>query len=216
MEKTMILWQRLFNTTLALAFLASGFTMAVADRPAMAEDLSTQQILNGLKVSRTRSLSAPERPAMSTDDMAFIKRVRSQGRSVVRDDRERVAAIAATRPRVDLEINFEYDSAALTPQAEPQLNNLGKALTSSELAGSVFMLGGHTDAKGNDDYNQALSERRAETVKRFLMEKYHLPATSLVSAGYGKQGLKNTTDPYAAANRRVEIVNMADREQASQ
>ena len=48
------------------------------------------------------------------------------------------------------------------------------------------------------------------------MEKYHLPATSLVSAGYGKQGLKNATDPYAAANRRVEIVNMADREQASQ
>jgi outer membrane protein OmpA-like peptidoglycan-associated protein len=216
MEITMILWQKLFSKSLAMAFLASGLAMAAAHRPAMAEDLSTQQILDGLKVRKTRSLSVADRPAMSTDDLAFIQRVRSQSRSVVRDDRDRVAAIASTRPKVDLEINFEYDSAALTPRAEPQLNSLGKALTSSELAGSVFMLGGHTDAKGNDEYNQALSERRAETVKRFLMDKYHLPAANLVSAGYGKQGLKNGADPYAAQNRRVEIVNMADREQASQ
>ena len=78
------------------------------------------------------------------------------------------------------------------------------------------MLGRHTDAKGGDAYDQALSERRAETVKRFLMEGYHLPAANLVSAGYGKSGLKNAADPHAAENRRVEIVNMADREQSSQ
>ena len=92
----------------------------------------------------------------------------------------------------------------------------GQALTSSELAGSVFMLGGHTDAKGGEGYNQTLSERRAETVKRFLMENYHIPAANLVSAGYGKNGLKNAADPFAAENRRVEIVNVADRQQASQ
>jgi outer membrane protein OmpA-like peptidoglycan-associated protein len=115
-------------------------------------------------------------------------------------------------PKVDLEINFDYNSAASTPRAEPQPNNLGQALTSGEIAGSVFMLGGHTDAKGGDQYNQALSERRAETVKRFLMEKHHLPAANLVSAGYGKKkGLKNASDPFAAESRRVEIVNMADR-----
>jgi outer membrane protein OmpA-like peptidoglycan-associated protein len=107
------------------------------------------------------------------------------------------------------------DVASGQPRAEPQLHNLGKALTSSELAGSVFMLGGHTDAKGGDEYNQQLSERRAETVKRFLIENYHVPAASLVSAGYGKKGLKNAADPYAAENRRAEIVNMAEREQAS-
>jgi outer membrane protein OmpA-like peptidoglycan-associated protein len=78
------------------------------------------------------------------------------------------------------------------------------------------MLGGHTDAKGGDGYNQTLSERRAETVKRFLMDKYHIPAANLVSAGYGKKGLKNTADPFAAENRRVEIVNVAEHEQASQ
>jgi outer membrane protein OmpA-like peptidoglycan-associated protein len=208
--------RKYFNRALALVLLAGGL-VASADRPAMAEDISAQQILDGLKA---RSLSAPARPPMSEDDLpqrdlAFVKRVRGQSRSLSTVDREHMAAIAPKRPKVDLEINFDYDSAALTPRAEPQLNNLGTALTSSELAGSVFMLGGHTDAKGADQYNQALSERRAETVKRFLIEKYHLPAANLVSAGYGKKGLKNATDPYAAENRRVEIVNMADREQAS-
>jgi outer membrane protein OmpA-like peptidoglycan-associated protein len=177
----------------------------------MAEELSAKQI--------TRSLSAP-RPSMSEhdltqDDLAFVNRVRRQSRSLSTDDRDHMAAIAPKRPKVDLEINFDYNSAALTPRAEPQLNDLGTALTSSELAGSVFMLGGHTDAKGNDEYNQTLSERRAETVKRFLMEKYHLRAANLVSAGYGQKGLKNAAYPFAAENRRVEIVNMADREQAS-
>jgi flagellar motor protein MotB len=36
-----------------------------------------------------------------------------------------------------------------------------------------------------------------------------------VSAGYGKNGLKNAADPYAAENRRVEVINMAEREQAA-
>jgi outer membrane protein OmpA-like peptidoglycan-associated protein len=208
----MMIRQKYFNRTLAVAFLAGGLAMAAAHRPAMAEDLSAQRILDGLK---TRGLSASARPSMSEDDLAFVKRVRGQSRSLSTDDRDHMAAIAPKRPKVDLEINFDYDSAALTPRAEPQLNNLGKALNSSELAGSVFMLGGHTDAKGSDEYNQTLSERRAETVKRFLMERYHLPAANLVSAGYGKKGLKNAADPYAAENRRVEVVNMADREQAS-
>jgi flagellar motor protein MotB len=42
-----------------------------------------------------------------------------------------------------------------------------------------------------------------------------LPAANLISAGYGKKGPKDAADPYAPENRRVEVVNMADREQAS-
>jgi outer membrane protein OmpA-like peptidoglycan-associated protein len=205
-----------FSRALTAALLTGGILTAAVCRPALAEDLSAQQILDGLKVQKTRSLSLPERPAMSPDERAFINRVRGQSRSLSFEDREHMAAIAPTRPKVDLDINFDYNSAAVTPKAEPQLNSLGKALTSSELAGSVFMVGGHTDAKGSDGYNQTLSERRAETVRRFLMDNYHIPAANLVTAGYGKKGMKNTADPYAAENRRVEIVNMAEREQASQ
>ena len=202
-----------FTRTLALALLAVG-ALAV---PALAGEVSSQQIIEKLKTPKlTRSLSGKvtEAPALSANDVAFINRIRKT-RSLSVADREQVASIAKTRPAIDLEINFDYNSAAVSPQAEPQLHSLGKALTSSDLAGAVFMLGGHTDAKGSDGYNQNLSERRSETVKKFLMENYKIPAENLVSAGYGETDLKNKADPAAAENRRVQVVNMAKQETAA-
>lgn len=199
----------------AIAILASGMMWAVATSSAKAEELSAQQIIDGLKVSKTRGLSAPDKPALTPEDLALVKRVRGQTRSLSAEDRDQIAAIVTKRPAIDLDINFDYNSAALTPKVEPQLNNLGKALTSPDLAGSTILLGGHTDAKGGDPFNQHLSERRAETVKHFLIENYHISAANLVSAGYGKQGMKNPADPFAAENRRVQISNVAERDEAS-
>jgi outer membrane protein OmpA-like peptidoglycan-associated protein len=199
--------RRKFSKTVALAVLAIG-TLSQAAR---ADDLSAQQIINGLKgAPKTRSLAASNAtPApLSTADATFIDRVRKT-RSLSTADRDEVQQIAQSRPSVDVEIYFDYNSAALSPKAEPQLNSLGQALTSRDLAGSVVMLGGHTDAKGGDDYNQGLSERRAATVKKFLVDNYHISTDTLISTGYGKRELKNTSDPFAAENRRVQIVNMA-------
>ena len=202
------------GTTLALAILAGGFVASPALQPAMAGELSAQQIIDGLK-PKTRSLSASTRSSLNDADTAFIHRVRGQSRSLSLGDRQHMAEIAAKRPKIDVEINFDFNSADVTPSAEPQLNSLGKALTSTELAGTVVMLGGHTDAKGTDDYNQKLSERRAETVKRFLVDNYKVSPDLLLTSGFGKSGLKNMADPYAAENRRVEIVNVVEKEQAS-
>ena len=210
----MTIRQKYLSGALAITMLAGGF--AVIAGAASAEDLSAQQIRDQLKVTRTRSLSSTDRPAsVSPEDFAAIKRVTGKTRSLSAADRDQMAAIAVKRPKVNLEINFEYNSAQLTPKAEPQLNSLGEALTSSDLKGAIIMLGGHTDAKGGDAFNQGLSERRAETVKRYLIDKYKVPAESLMAAGYGKKGLKNEADPMGAENRRVEIVNMAEREEAS-
>jgi outer membrane protein OmpA-like peptidoglycan-associated protein len=215
MDMTMTIKQKFLAQALTIAVLAGGMALAMAPATAGAEELSAQQIIDGLKISKSRGLSAPNSAALSPDDRAFVKRVRGQSRSLSLEDRDRMADIATKRPGVDIDVNFDYNSASLTPKVEPQLKNLGKALTSPELAGSVVFLGGHTDAKGGDPYNQSLSERRAETMKRYLMENYHIPAANLVSAGYGKKGLKNTTDPYAAENRRVQVSNVAERDEAS-
>lgn len=201
------------STALRSILLASALAWASVGA-AIAGELSAQQILDGLKAPKTRSLSNTPRPALSADDLAAVKRI-SRTRSLSSGDREQIAEIASKRPSIDLQINFDFNSAELTAKAEPQLNSLGQALTSPELAGAIIMLGGHTDAKGGDDYNQSLSERRAETVKRFLIERYRIPAENLVAAGYGETRLKDRAYPYAAANRRVEIINMAEKEQAS-
>jgi outer membrane protein OmpA-like peptidoglycan-associated protein len=85
---------------------------------------------------------------------------------------------------------------------------VGRALTSSELQGGVFLVAGHTDGKGNSEYNLALSQRRAESVRQLLIEHFGLSPSSLVAVGFGREKLKNAADPLNPENRRVEIVRI--------
>ena len=118
----MTIRQNYIGKALAFACLAGSLALVCAPQPTWAGDLSTQQILDGLKVSKTRSLSAPERPALTTEDLALIKRVRGKTRSLSLGEREQIASITPKRPTIDLDINFDYNSASLTPKVEPQLN----------------------------------------------------------------------------------------------
>ena len=63
---------------------------------------------------------------------------------------------------------------------------------------------GHADASGTPEANQALSVKRAEAVKAYLVGKGAEPAM-LVAVGVGEKDLKNPSNPTAAENRRVEI-----------
>ena len=78
-----------------------------------------------------------------------------------------------------------------------------------------MLLSGHADAYGGQEYNQGLSERRAEVVKRYLVENFNIPAENLSTAGFGKRVPKNKADPYAPENRRVQIANMASQKKAN-
>jgi outer membrane protein OmpA-like peptidoglycan-associated protein len=89
--------------------------------------------------------------------------------------------------------------------------NLGTAIRKPDFNDAVFLLAGHTDAKGGVEYNLTLSERRAEAVKKFLSEKFGIPAGNLVPIGYGKETPKNKADPFASENRRVQVVNLDGR-----
>jgi outer membrane protein OmpA-like peptidoglycan-associated protein len=72
---------------------------------------------------------------------------------------------------------------------------------------SVFILNGHTDAAGSAGYNLGLSHRRAQAVRRYLIERFGLAPDALMVAGYGEERLKFVDRPLAAENRRVEVVN---------
>jgi outer membrane protein OmpA-like peptidoglycan-associated protein len=115
-------------------------------------------------------------------------------------------------PSVDLEVQFEYDSAILTPQAVETLTPLGHALSDARLADGAFLIAGHTDAKGSSSYNLRLSQRRAEAVRQFLIDNFKIAPERLVAKGFGEQRLKVQQTPRAAENRRVQIVNFKQRE----
>ena len=114
---------------------------------------------------------------------------------------------AASRPSLSLLIQFDFNSARVRPESQQALANLSQALQSAELLGSRFSVEGHTDAKGGAEYNRRLSELRALAVRDFLKAR-GVAEERLVAAGKGASDLANASEPFAAENRRVRIVNL--------
>ena len=110
-------------------------------------------------------------------------------------------------PSMNLNINFEFDSAALTNDGKVLVGNLGRALKDPRLAGQKFIIEGHTDGKGTDAYNKALSERRAETVRKELIAQHGADASRVEAIGYGKTQLLDRANSESWVNRRVKVVN---------
>jgi outer membrane protein OmpA-like peptidoglycan-associated protein len=205
---------RKLGTHLLCLVLAGSLALFASAGAGLAQEQPTEaQIIGALKPKpQTRGLSASTAAnARAAEDRRFIDELRrAPTRSLTATDREHVAMIADTRPKIDLEIYFDYNSASLAYESLPALVTLGRALSGPELRGAVFMIGGHTDAKGGDEYNRDLSERRAGAVERFLLQNFDLRAENLVVVGFGKERLKNQLDPFAAENRRVQIATLAE------
>lgn len=115
---------------------------------------------------------------------------------------------AAAPLSIDLYVNFAYDSAELASDARITLDQLGAALRDRRLDGYTFLIAGHTDARGSAEYNQRLSERRAESVRRYLIAQYGIGAERLSTRGYGKSQLLDPARPEDGVNRRVQVVNV--------
>jgi outer membrane protein OmpA-like peptidoglycan-associated protein len=111
---------------------------------------------------------------------------------------------AADDAAVNLNVPFEYNSSELKPEAFTQLTQLKSALTSDALIHDRFLVAGHTDSKGNARYNQQLSVRRADSVKRFLVTNGIAPGR-LDIVGYGGDRPFDAGRPEDPKNRRVEI-----------
>jgi outer membrane protein OmpA-like peptidoglycan-associated protein len=205
------------SLTRALMAVASGLLLfAGCEFAAAAEPASESQILKALRPPPlARSLTGTPAPKdVKRRDLINNLRSSSRTRSLSGDERNELAAVAQERPSIDLEIYFDYNSAEIASRAVPDLVNLGRALTNAELKGGVYLISGHTDAKGGEEYNQRLSERRAKSVKDYLIRKFRIADDTLVTAGYGEEQLKNTSDPFAAENRRVQITNLETKQEA--
>jgi outer membrane protein OmpA-like peptidoglycan-associated protein len=198
---------------LACSLLATGLALATGIGSALtAEQPSVDQIIKALTPDLTRSLTiSPAESARNPDETQFLDTLRNRTtRSRTLNEREKIATIVRDKPSIDIEINFEFNSATLAPSAMSTARTLGEALSSADLKGSTFIVEGHTDAKGSTTLNQKLSERRADIIKRLLVEHYGIPAATLVAVGYGKTKLKNEDIPFGAENRRVRVVNMVN------
>jgi len=195
--------------------IALGAALSMTAGLALAGDnvISADQIAKALQPKPlTRGLSAGAQQvdkAVQAKEATFVNSLRNRPtRSLSLGEREEVAQLAATKPKIDLEIHFDYNSAEINKGSMQAVQELGKALTDPSLKGSTFVVAGHTDAIGGEEYNQGLSERRADTIKRYLTEKFGINGSELVTVGYGKTKPKDPKTPLDPTNRRVQVVNM--------
>jgi OOP family OmpA-OmpF porin len=115
----------------------------------------------------------------------------------------------AAPPQVRLPIYFEFDSATPTPEARALLEQVGSALQSSDLESFHFLVEGHTDDVGSEDYNERLSIARAQAVASYL-EGQGIPEARLRPAGKGENSpvASNADEEGRQRNRRVDFINL--------
>jgi OOP family OmpA-OmpF porin len=115
---------------------------------------------------------------------------------------------------ISLDIKFDFDKSVIKPQYRSEVQKVADFLTSHPSSDTVVE--GHTDNRGTDAYNLGLSQRRADAVRKSLINDFNISPTRVQAVGYGesKPISDNSTDAGRADNRRVVgVISGADVDQ---
>jgi outer membrane protein OmpA-like peptidoglycan-associated protein len=173
-----------------------------ADRELEAARSAQAQLAQELEAERARSRVREE--ARASEERARLdaeERARSaleQVANVRQEARGLVVTLAAP-------VLFAFDDATLLSSAKQRLDAIADALRAS--GSEIFLVEGHTDAKGSDSYNIDLSRRRAEAVRSYFLSR-GVPPEQIRAYGYGEHRpvASNASPEGRANNRRVEII----------
>lgn len=164
-----------------------------------------------------------QRVSGQIDELMAISNAAKGGAKAAQDTADAaVAGVNATNKRIsDLDdylvqstatVNFKVNSAVLSPEGKAALDQVAKA--SMTLKGYVIEVTGFASAEGNAKTNKALSERRAQAVKDYLIETHNIPLRRM-STSYGFGELQavadNATREGREQNRRVEVKLLVSR-----
>jgi outer membrane protein OmpA-like peptidoglycan-associated protein len=108
--------------------------------------------------------------------------------------------------------NFAFNSASLPASAQREIDGFLSDLRDDAGEGAMFVVAGHTDNVGNDDYNYELGKKRADAVGRYLITQKKLDPMRVIPVSYGESAptAENSSPQGRARNRRVEILVYRD------
>lgn len=179
-----------------------------AQEVAQMESAAAQELA---AVARGAEAEAREEARLAREEAARIRLQREVELQRMQESLEKIVETRRTAIGMVLNlgsdrIEFEYDQADLRPEERELLARIAGVLIATADQGYAIQVFGHTDDVGSEDYNQALSERRAEAVMNYLVEAGVDPDI-LTMQGMGKAMplVAETTDAARARNRRVEI-----------
>ena len=190
-------------------------------------NLATAQSIDARVAPAEERLTAAEQNAQRVsgqiDELLAISNAAKGGAKAAQDTADAaVAGVNATNKRItDLDdfviqstatVNFKVGSSVLSPEGKASLDQVATAATT--LKGYVIEVTGFASADGDERSNKALSERRAQAVKDYLIETHNIPLRRM-STSYGFGELQavadNTTKEGREQNRRVEVKLMVSR-----
>jgi len=144
-----------------------------------------------------------DQKALEAQNMA--KNADSKITSVETHFNQKISNIDSYKPVENASVKFKFNHSDLTDEAKAALDQLASKVKGSK--GYVLEIQGFTDNKGTEDYNLVLSQKRSESVVRYLAEQHQIPLFRMFILGLGesKQVEDNKTKEGREANRRVEI-----------
>ena len=113
-------------------------------------------------------------------------------------------SIAGRPSALSLPVPFAFDSADILPSAKGQLDAIAAGIRMLP-ANQKVVIEGHTDAIGSEQYNESLSQRRAQSVRRYLVATHGIEASRLQAVGLGEHNPLPGRGPLAGENRRVQF-----------
>ncbi len=162
---------------------------------AQSDELTAEEMTEAFKKQKTRGLvivpSGAQATAQTEDDDSATTVAASNYQAVAKED------------QVNLQISFDFDSAALREDQKPKLATLCDVMKSVDV--QVFQIIGHTDSSGSASYNENLSLLRAKEVKRHMVNDCGIAENRLEAIGLGESAPYNENDPRSDENRRVEF-----------
>lgn len=187
---------RLSQFSKATVFILSLGIVPAHAQEAATEELSVEEITEAFRKQKTRGLVIVPNTNVGTATTEAV-----QGTTIAAATEEYTPVERETQ--INVQISFDFDSAALRADQEPKLANM---CTSMKLMdGTVFQIIGHTDSSGSAAYNERLSLLRAQEVRRHLISSCGIAETMLKAIGLGETAPFNAADPRADENRRVEF-----------
>ena len=181
----------------------AGYETSISSTPVKNQiNLSAGDIVNSLQgVAAATSISAASLQQLVLQSLHDPSRANPMNRPPL-------SAQLGTLAQISIAIEFNLGSARIKPESFKAVGMIADALYSPYLQGYHFLIVGHTDARGGREYNLKLSQRRADAVREALINPFGISPSRIQAVGVGEEQFLDPGDPYAAQNRRVQLINI--------
>jgi outer membrane protein OmpA-like peptidoglycan-associated protein len=182
----------------------AGYEVAIAPgAPTTQVALSSTDLINSLQgvEQAATTVSAARLRQLAVQGMNDPARANRMNRAPLSEQLGQLAQLT-------IAIQFDFNSARIRPDSFRAVGLMTDALYHPYLQGYRFLIAGHTDAKGNREYNLKLSQQRADAIRAALVNPFGISPSRIEAVGLGEEQLLKPGNPEAAENRRVQLINI--------